>query len=137
MAPEAIAEIAARAYRHMTPWTADQIAATLAQPRSLLAATEQAFVLGRVSADEAEILALATDPAAQRRGAASRMLARFMTEAQARGAVCVFLEVAEDNGPAVAFYRRHGFTAAGTRHAYYRRAGGSAAAACIMRRTLP
>ena len=89
-----LAAIAARAYRHMSPWSEADFASTLDQPATLLCAAEGAFVLGRVVVDEAEILALATDPSRQRSGAGRAVLARFETQARARGAVSVFLEVA-------------------------------------------
>jgi ribosomal-protein-alanine N-acetyltransferase len=137
MTPAQIADIAARAYQHMTPWRADQIAETLARPISLLSHTEAAFVLGQVIVDEAEILALAADPDHQRSRHASRALARFHSDAQTRGATRVFLEVASRNTPAIAFYTRHGYQQTGLRKAYYPRASAPADDALIMSRALP
>lgn len=137
MTPEALAELSARAYRHMRPWTARAFADTLAAPASLLVATDHAFVLGRVVADEAEILALATDPGHQRRGAARRLLDQFETRARTRGAVRVFLEVAATNHPARAFYAARGYAETGRRRAYYRLPQGGTDDALILARPLP
>ncbi|MFW2588814.1 GNAT family N-acetyltransferase [Sagittula sp. SSi028] len=136
MTPEQLAEISARAYRHMTPWTARAYAETLARPHALLAATDHAFVLGLVIADEAEILAVASDPDHQRCGQASAALAQFLGTAQKRGAAQVFLEVARSNIPAIAFYETKGFAHAGTRKGYYPQAEGPAVDALVMTRTL-
>ena len=137
MTPAQIADIAARAYQHMTPWRADQIAETLARPISLLSHTEAAFVLGQVIVDEADIFALAADPDQQRSGQASRALKMFHDAAQARGATQVFLEVAALNRPAIAFYTRHGYAQAGRRNAYYHLPSGAVDDALIMARKLP
>ncbi len=137
MTPEALAALVTRAYRHTTPWTAEQFADTLARPHALLAATEHAFVLGTVIADEAEILAVAADPDHLRLGAASRALARFHAEAQDRGAGQVFLEVAAANAPARAFYSRHGYSEIGLRRDYYPRPDGPPDDAVVMSRVLP
>lgn len=134
--PAALAALAARAYRHMRPWTAGAFADTLAAPSSLLVATDHAFVLGRVIADEAEILALATDPDHQRRGAARAVLNGFETRAHARGAARVFLEVAAANHPARAFYAARGYAEAGRRRAYYSLPDGGTDDALILARPL-
>ncbi|GGB10786.1 GNAT family N-acetyltransferase [Allosediminivita pacifica] len=136
MTPEELAAIAGAAYGHATPWSAADFAGALALPRTLLATDGAAFVLGQVIADEAEILALATRPEAQRTGAASRALEDFETQARDRGAVEVFLEVAEDNVPARAFYDRHGYGVTGRRKGYYPRTAGPAADALLMHKAL-
>lgn len=131
-----LAAIAARAYRHMSPWSEADFAATLDQPATLLCAAEGAFVLGRVVVDEAEILALATDPDRQRSGAGRAVLARFETQARARGAVSVFLEVAAENTPAIGFYTACGYRMTGRRKGYYKRSDGSRDDALLMSKAL-
>lgn len=78
------------------------------------------FVLSRGAADEEELLLLAVDPRHRGRGIGSALLTRFITEAGARGAARLFLEMREGN-PAESLYRRHGFAIVGRRRAYYRR----------------
>ncbi|MEQ5869892.1 GNAT family N-acetyltransferase [Sagittula sp. NFXS13] len=136
MTPETLADISARAYRHMRPWTAASFADSLANPHALLSHSDHAFVLGLVIAGEAEILALAADPDHQRTGQASVALAAFHADAQKAGAAQVFLEVARSNAPAIAFYERHGYAVAGLRKGYYPQPGGPPDDALVMSRTL-
>lgn len=82
------------------------------------------FVLSRGAADEEELLLLAVHPRHRGRGIGSALLERFITEAGARGAVRLFLEMREGN-PAEWLYRRHGFANIGRRRAYYRRGSGA------------
>ncbi|WP_425071382.1 ribosomal protein S18-alanine N-acetyltransferase [Sagittula sp. S175] len=137
MAPDALALIAARAYTHQAPWSAQAFADTLARPHALLTASDHAFVLGTVVADEAEILALAVDPDHQRQGHAHRVIEQFHADAQKRGASRVFLEVASRNTPAQALYAAHGYTQAGWRKGYYPQPDGPADDALVLTRNLP
>ncbi|MCA0939712.1 ribosomal protein S18-alanine N-acetyltransferase [Salipiger pacificus] len=136
LSAEDLAALSARAYIHMQPWSASAFAGTLEQPASLLVSEAGGFVLGLVVLDEAEILALATDPAQQRQGLGRRLLQAFEVAAQARGAETVFLEVAAANIPAQAFYSACGYTLSGRRKGYYRHADGSRDDALLMRRAL-
>ncbi|MGB5949256.1 MAG: GNAT family N-acetyltransferase [Parvibaculum sp.] len=117
------------------PWDAPSIAAILAMPGSFaLVAVRDAgaagsrlpvgFVLLRVAADEAEILTIAVDPALRRAGVGRRLVEAAAALALAHGASALFLEVAEDNAPALALYEGQGFRTVGRRPGYYRRAGG-------------
>jgi ribosomal protein S18 acetylase RimI-like enzyme len=65
--------------------------------------------------EEAELLNLAVLPAHRRRGAGSALLAAL--EDTATGDI--FLEVAESNSPAIAFYEHHGWVRSGVRKGYY------------------
>ncbi|MFZ5962321.1 GNAT family N-acetyltransferase [Thalassococcus sp. BH17M4-6] len=136
MTPEALSALQARAYRHMVPWSARDFADLLDQPTTQLTATPEAFCLMRVVVDEAEILAIATDPDRQRRGHGSAVLERAIGQARARGVATVFLEVEAGNAPALAFYARHGFSQTGRRRGYYRQSDGSATDALLMSRAV-
>ena len=136
MSPAELAALAARAYRHTQPWSEAEFASTLAHPTALLTCDEGAFVLGRVIVDEAEILALASDPDGQRQGRARKVLASFERDAQARGAVSVFLEVAAENAPARGLYAACGYAETGRRKGYYRLADGSRDDALLMTKAL-
>ena len=83
----------------------------------------------------ADIISLGTDPRAQRRGLASRLLASALRQLADEGVEDVLLEVAVDNGAALALYSAAGFAEAARRKGYYRRLGG-AADAIVMRRNL-
>ena len=131
-----VAALLARAYADMQPWSAEDIARTLRTPSSLLIASPEAVCLGRVILDEAEILALATDPAHRRRGLGAQVLVRFCDAACARGAVTAFLEVAATNSAARALYAENGFAATGLRKGYYRNPDGGRTDAVLMSRAL-
>jgi [ribosomal protein S18]-alanine N-acetyltransferase len=78
------------------------------------------FLIGRLVADQAELLNLAVTAAQRRKGAGTALLARALDVWRSRGAKSVYLEVRESNTAAIAFYEKHGFTAAGLRKGYYR-----------------
>ena len=82
-------------------------------------------LLGRAVAGEAELLTLAVAPDRQRSGIGGRLVAAFLAEARARGAVQAFLEVAADNAAAIGLYRRAGFAEVGRRRGYYAGANGA------------
>ena len=134
MDPTELARLHAAAFTRPPPWSATAFASLLAEPTvSLLTAPDgRAFLLGRVVADEAEILTLATHPAARRRGHARALVARFLDAARKSGAECVHLEVAEDNAPARALYAACGFCPTGRRPGYYPRADATPVAALIL-----
>lgn len=77
------------------------------------------FVLGRIAADEAEILTLAVSPAHRRQGVASALCAHLLTALSARGAAALFLEVSKTETPALALYAGLGFRRVGLRPRYY------------------
>ncbi len=78
------------------------------------------FLLGRLAADQAELLNLAVTSAHRRQGAGTALLARAIREWRPRGAKSVYLEVRESNTGAIAFYEKHGFAKTGLRKGYYR-----------------
>ncbi|MDP1837644.1 MAG: ribosomal protein S18-alanine N-acetyltransferase [Reyranella sp.] len=119
-------------------WTRQDMAELLASPgvAGLLLQVEGAdagLAICRVVADEAELITLAVRPAHRRRGAARRLLAVVIDDVRAAGAKTLFLEVAADNPAAQALYKTTGFRIAGSRPAYFRRGGGPAADAVVMR----
>ena len=70
-------------------------------------------------AGDADLLTIATLPAARRRGVATAMLARLVERARQAGCGAVLLEVRVSNTGAQALYRRHGFVPIGRRRRYY------------------
>jgi len=136
--PRVLAALHAEAFSE--PWSEAELAALLAGPGAFAIAAfaiddPVGFVLCRVAADEAEILTLAVAPARRRQGVATALV-RGAAEAAARaGAHALFLEVAEDNAPALALYDREGFSGVGRRAGYYAR-GAQRADALVLRRDL-
>ena len=82
------------------------------------------FFLSRHGFEEEELLLLAVTPQHRRGGLASLLIERLKTEARARGARRILLEMRRGN-PAEALYRRYGFLNIGERRDYYRQADGS------------
>ncbi len=131
-----LAELHARAFAN--PWSASAIIQELDAPTAFcmaVGAPWAGFILARASAGEAEVLTLAVDPAARRRGLGRALVEAVATEACARGAEALWLEVAEDNMAARALYAAAGFEPTGRRRGYYARPGG-AADALILKRPL-
>lgn len=126
----------ARAFGIDRPWSQAEFTALLDSPGNVFTGNATAFVLGRVILDEAEVLTLATDPAAQRKGLARAALRQFEAEARQRGAVTIFLEVAQDNLAAQRLYAAAGYGKVGLRPGYYARSTGRAVAALILRKAL-
>lgn len=107
------------------PWTAAEFADLLASRGAFLIGAPPCFALGRVAADEAELLTIATHPDHQRRGLARTALAAFRASARSKGAQQAFLEVAADNTAALNLYTADGWHRAGLRRAYYARKTGA------------
>jgi ribosomal-protein-alanine N-acetyltransferase len=109
------------------PWSSEMIAEAITAPGAVALAVEAddgalvGSVLGRVVADEAEILTIAVAPTARRRGLGRQMLDAALADLGAAGATSVWLEVRSSNHAARAMYRAAGFVAAGVRPRYYRR----------------
>jgi len=77
------------------------------------------FALIRAIADEAELLLIAVDPAAQQAGIGAALLDDFLAIAATHGVRRLHLEV-RDGNTAIALYERAGFTLVGRRRDYYR-----------------
>jgi ribosomal-protein-alanine N-acetyltransferase len=134
--PDALARLHATAFATPRPWTASEFATLLASPHVFLTVQPHAFALGRVIADEAELLTIATDPTKRRQGLGRNTLTGFEVEAKARGAASAFLEVAANNTAALALYLGNDWTISGTRPAYYATPDGTRIDAQILSKHL-
>jgi ribosomal-protein-alanine N-acetyltransferase len=105
-------------------WTRSQLAGILPMAGvSLMLAREPGddatgFSLFRTVADESELLLLAVEPDHHRRGVGRLLLDEFLDRARNDGVARVHLEV-RDGNPAVAMYRKAGFSPVGRRRNYY------------------
>lgn len=131
-----LATLHAKAFSATRAWSGSEFASLLAQPGTFHTGDAKCFALIRVVADEAEILTLATDPAVRRQGRARAVLRAAIAEATTRNAGKMFLEVAEDNTPAIALYAEAGFVRVGRRPGYYVPKNAAPVAALIMQRAL-
>lgn len=84
-------------------------------------AVQNGFISIQRAADEAEILNIATVPAARGKGLAKALLAEGERISASTGATRMFLEVAADNDGARRLYERAGYVQVGERRAYYKR----------------
>jgi ribosomal-protein-alanine N-acetyltransferase len=121
------------------PWSAEEFEALLKGPGAFAVLGEgdapQGFILCRAVAGEAEILTVAVDPAARRRGWGAALVEMAAGIAREAGAFEMFLEVAADNLAALKLYEATGFDRVGLRKGYYPHPDG-AKDAVVMRRTL-
>lgn len=78
------------------------------------------ILLGRVAADEFEILNLAVGKASRRRGVATQLATAALEYARNAGARQAYLEVRASNAGGIALYTQMGFHACGRRPKYYR-----------------
>lgn len=120
MTPPDMAAIHARAMRVPPPWDAATMAGFLSAHGAVFVHHDKGFALGRVIAEEAELLTIAVDPPCQGRGLGRRCLRDFLSACRAAGAERVFLEVAAPNTTARALYGSEGFSEDGLRKGYYR-----------------
>ena len=119
-------------------WDARAMAALLKSPGTfgflaLDAADPAGLVLCRVAADECEVLTLGVLEEARRKGIGGRLLDAAGREAQVLGARSMFLEVGAANTGARGLYASRGFREVGRRSKYYRKTGGAAEDALVLR----
>lgn len=79
------------------------------------------FILGRLVADEAEILTIGVSESWQRRGVGCRLVEALCRAGRKAEARRLFLEVAPSNTAALGLYQRLGFQEMGRRKGYYER----------------
>lgn len=117
--PQTLAALHAAAFTVPRPWSADEIAALLADPLCFLIRRPEGFALGRAVAGEAELLTIAVHPEARGRGIGTALLTDLIASAVGRAAERMFLEVAATNESAIRLYRRSGFAEIATRPGYF------------------
>ncbi|GKY89373.1 GNAT family N-acetyltransferase [Sinisalibacter aestuarii] len=137
MTPDALATLHAAAFIESRAWSAEEIADMIAGPGGFVVTRPGGFAIGRVIADEAELITIAVAPETQRRGTGRALLADFERGALARGADTAFLEVAADNAAACALYSRAGWRQTGRRAGYYLRPSGTVDAVTMAKPLAP
>lgn len=100
------------------PWTADDFS-DLKKSGCEIIASQNGFIVYRVTLDEAEIISIGVHPDARNTGVASAMVGIVLGELKKSGVKSVFLEVAKDNAPARKLYESNGFVQIGVRPKYY------------------
>ena len=100
------------------PWTANDFG-DLKKSGCEIVASENGFIVWRAVADEAEIITIGVHPDARGAGIATAMLTLMESEIKKAGVKKIFLEVSAENAPAIALYKKYGFTQNGRRPKYY------------------
>jgi ribosomal-protein-alanine N-acetyltransferase len=106
-------------------WSEESFEALLDTPGTFallarISGKEAGFILARAVADEAEILSLGVVPPARGKGVGKHLIAAAADRCLGAGAKRLFLEVGDENKPAMGLYRRLGFLEVGRRRGYYR-----------------
>ena len=107
------------------PWTRDMLLSQLPDENHefLAAEDESGKLLGYVGMmcvlDEGYISNVAVDPACRRQGIGDLLIRELLARAEKRDLSFVTLEVRKHNAPAIALYRKHGFSPVGLRKNYY------------------
>lgn len=131
---ERLAALHATAFSGPERWTAPAFEAALADPACFFAfdhGGSDSFALGRIAADEAELLTLIVSDDRRGQGLGRTLLNQFEHLARIRGARAAFLEVAAENTAARSLYRSNKWDEVGHRKAYY-----GAEDAVVMRKVL-
>jgi ribosomal-protein-alanine N-acetyltransferase len=116
------------------PWSAQEIADLMAQPRITCVALGQVgFALLRIIPPEAEILTLTIHPDAQGQGQGRNLLQNCLDAARMKGAGEIWLEVMADNIAACRLYISAGFAITGRRANYYTKPDGTKVDALVFR----
>jgi [ribosomal protein S18]-alanine N-acetyltransferase len=77
------------------------------------------FAISRIVAGEAELLTIVLDREVRGQGHSRALLEHHALSVRRAGGEVLFLEVAADNNPALALYRKSGFQEIGRRKGYY------------------
>ena len=114
-----------REARESASWSRQALLEFMPLPGAVALMSERAgsptgFVLGRLVADEAEVLNLAVREECRRQGEGRALVEELLRRFAESGVSRVFLEVRESNRAAVGFYERMGFRQSGRREDYYR-----------------
>ncbi len=107
-------------------WTCEDFASFLALPNvlALLAVRDPdpvGFALAQAAGPEADLVLIGVAERFRRAGAGSVLMEALHARLESAGVKEIFLDVAEDNGTALAFYKALGFQEIGRRKGYYDR----------------
>jgi ribosomal-protein-alanine N-acetyltransferase len=120
---QCLAVLALPGYRLRGAWSGDPVSGLLG------------FSIDRTVAGETELLLLAVDPLARRRGIGTLLIADWLEHARSVGAIRAFLEMREDN-PARHLYENFNFRSIAVRRSYYRGGDGVLRDAVTMDRLI-
>lgn len=105
-------------------WSGAEILKSLMNPRvfgfyAVVAQEKVGIIVGRLIAEEAEILTFGVLSHAQKRGVGRSLLDQFIAEVREKKGKFIFLEVAVNNLKAITLYESLGFVESSMRDSYY------------------
>lgn len=113
---------------HSHPWSEKTFASCIGGRYFGEMLTEQQEIVGfyvsELVIDEATLMDICVEPNNQGKGFGRKLLAQFITQAKAKGAVKIWLEVRAKNITAQMLYMNAGFVETGRRTGYYPSARG-------------
>jgi len=131
-----LAHLHAAAGMNLRVWSAEEYAALLADPKTIVTTTVAGFAIGSIIFEDAELLLIVVHPDHRRTGQGRQILANFEAAAQARGARTVTLEVSDQNTAARQLYETNAYHKVGQRNNYYKTNDGTSEHALILKKTL-
>ncbi len=131
-----MATLHAAAFADERTWSAVEFADILKNDHVRAFTQPHGFALTSTAGGDTELLMLAVHPDHRRKGIARQLTLQWL-DTVSPFADIAFLEVADDNLPALALYTELGFGISGRRTAYYARQNAPAADALIMQQALP
>jgi ribosomal-protein-alanine N-acetyltransferase len=136
---DAVAMAALHAASFRRGWSEDEFRTMLGDRQAVVAHRAMSgsklvgFIVSRKAVDESEILSVAVAVSAQGRGLGGKLLHLHLRRLVGLGVRKVFLEVDENNEPAIRLYKRAGFEQVSRRPGYYRDDAGRQTAALVLR----
>ncbi len=114
------AHIHAACFTIPRPWTAEEFVSLLKIPNVVYIEHEYGLAIGGwLDTEQTELSSLAVIPHEQSKGIGDALLKKFIATIKANGGKSIFLEVAENNAPALHLYEKAGFKKVGLRTSYY------------------
>ncbi len=110
------------------PWSGESLSVEILNPLNLTSIISSksatrpeilGYSLTRIISPEAELLRVAVKPEGRKQGAATKILAELLQKLIPLQVEKVYLEVSEKNLPAIALYRKAGFSNLSYRPNYY------------------
>lgn len=106
------------------PWTEKMLECEINSPLSVVETEKRGekivgYALGRVVADESELMKICVLSEWRRQGIAEKLLCALLEKMKEKGAEACFLEVRSKNSAAISLYEKLGFEKIGLRKNYY------------------
>ena len=136
MTPAEMAALHAKCFTTPRPYKTSEFESTLKGIGVFAITRPHGFLIGRVIADQSELITLAVDPDFRRQGIARELVDAFIGTSHRMGAEMAFLEVSETNTAAQTLYESFDFIENDRRVGYYRTPKGSRLDAITMMRDL-